>query len=1123
MKIIAPLIQPVTFFFIALCLSSCKSDEAKHLFTKIESHQSGIDFSNELHDDDSSYSFINEFGYMGGGVGIGDFNNDGLKDIFFTGNQVTCRLYINQGENRFKDITENAGLITRAWCTGVSIVDLNQDGFDDIYICVFGKDLKRRSKNLLYINDHNLGFRESADDYGLADTSFSTQAAFFDYDRDGDLDMYLTNYLLSPSNSNTVFPRDRSGYSPANDRLYRNDGDSAGSGHPIFSDQTLQANIKEDGYGLGISVSDFNNDGWPDVYVGNDFISNDLLWQNNKDGTFTNVIAGSMRHQSYSSMGTDAADLNNDMLTDLVTLDMLPETNERKKTTYSLMNYERYEAERRMGYEPEFMRNMLQLNNGNSTAGNTGTPFFSEIGRLANIHATDWSWSVLLADLNNDGWKDMHITNGIGRDFINADFLEFSNNLYTNSLNKEDKQKAIQKELASLDNVNLSNYLFLNNKNLQFTDFSHEGGIDELSMSNGAAFADLDNDGDLDLVTNNINKAAFLFINNTNRPAKAASSHFLKIKLKGESSNRQGFGSKLTLYQPGNIQQLEQNPVRGYFSSVDQDLFFGLGVSGKVDSVRVVWPDGRQQLLTNIKSDTVVTVVWSSSLPVVQQGETPHHTIFTDITGSGGLSYLHQESSFNDYVAQRLLPQKYSQLGPFIDVSDINGDKIADFFIGGAFNFSGKLFTQNNQREFDGLNLVDSIKYAEDHDCLFFDVDRDGDNDLLVTSGGMQYESESPYYQPKLYLNNGKGKFSLSDSAIPTDVRTMAGCATVGDYDNDGDLDLFIGGRISLNYPLSPRSFLLQNNNGIFKDVTKIVCPALQTPGMLTAALWTDFNADGRIDLVVAGEWMPIRFFKNFPGHLAEATDSTELQQMNGMWRSLLAADVDNDGDTDLVAGNLGLNCEYGVSPDRPMQLFATDLDNNGSIDPFFFYYIRNSKGRAEPVPGYTRGRLSEQVPGLKKKFLLHKNFANAGYDEIFKDIPEGAIHKFHCDETRTCWLENVGEGKFRKHILPLAAQYSPVNAINCEDFDGDGNRDLLLAGNEYQAEVMTGPYDASYGCFLQGSNNKVFRPLPPQRTGFILTGDVKDLAVVRHADGSRIVIAAINNDSMRVFKVNIP
>src|SRR6185503_11434861 len=505
--------------------SSCTHERKKTLFTQLPSNESGIYFTNEVIDSDSSYSFINEFGYMGGGVGIGDFNNDGLKDIFFSGNQVSSRLYINKGNNKFEDITEKAGVSTSSWATGVSIADVNNDNYDDIYVCVFGKDLIHRSKNLLFINQHNLTFREEAMQYGLADTGYSTQAAFFDYDKDGDLDMYLANYLLADRNANTIFPQDRSGRSPANDRLYRNDGDSSGTGHPVFKDVTLAANIKEDGYGLAVSVSDFNNDGWPDVYVANDFLSNDELWLNNRNGSFTNCISRSLQHQSYSSMGTDVADINNDALPDIVVLDMLPENNERKKTSFSFMNYERYQAERQVGYEPEFMRNVMQLNNGSFRAGDTSIPFFSEIGQLAGIQATDWSWSVLLADFNNDGWKDIHVTNGTGRDFVNADFLEFSNGIFSSSLSREEKQQAIRKKLASLKHVTLPNYLFLNKGNYGFTNSSEAAGINEPSMSNGAAYADLDNDGDLDIVTNNINKESFVFINNTIQPNEPHAAH----------------------------------------------------------------------------------------------------------------------------------------------------------------------------------------------------------------------------------------------------------------------------------------------------------------------------------------------------------------------------------------------------------------------------------------------------------------------------------------------------------------------------------------------------------------------------------------------------------------------
>jgi hypothetical protein len=1115
--------SPISLVIIVvIIIAGCRSnnDNISSLFSKLSPAQSGINFRNDITDTDSTHSFINEFGYMGGGVGIGDFNNDGRKDIFFSGNQVSCRAYINKGNNSFEDITEKASLTTNVWATGVSVVDINNDGYDDIYLSVFGKTLQQRSKNLLFINQHDLTFKEESVSYGLADTGYSTQAVFFDYDKDGDLDMYQVNYLLNGPNANYIIPRNRTGNSPANDRLYRNDGNIRGVGHPVFTDVTLEAGIMEDGFGLGVSVSDFNSDGWPDIYVANDFISNDELWLNNHNGTFTNRIAESLQHQSYSSMGCDAADINNDGRQDIVTLDMLPEYNERRKTSFSFMNYERYQSERSMGYEPEFARNMLQLNNGNILRGDTALPFFSEIGQLAGIQATDWSWSVLLADFDNDGWKDLHITNGIGRDFINADFLEYSNDIFNNNQSREEQQKAIRKKLASFDHVNLANYLYLNNRDYTFTNASEQAGITELSMSNGAAYADLDNDGDLDLVINNISKEAFVFINNTIQKNKPSANHYLSVQLKGDSLNSRGFGAKVILYNEGRMQVQDEFPVRGYFSSVDQQLLFGLGKYDHVDSLVVIWPDDKKQVIEKIIVDTTLVLSWKNADN--KYYPQPHNALplFSDITSATGALFRHHDNPYNDFAIQRLLPQKYSQLGPFIATGDINNDGATDFFVGGGTNFSGQIFTQKPDHSFSFKNLTDGKKMEEDMDCLLFDADGDGDQDLLVSGGDTQYSENSPFYKPRLYFNDGAGNFHLQTKAIPAAVLTITGSVIAGDYDGDGDLDLFIGGRVSKNYPLSPKSFLLQNNKGVFIDVTKEACPALQQAGMITAAVWADFDTDKQPDLIVAGEWMPIRFFKNNKGRFTEVTNSTGLTAINGMWRSLIASDIDKDGDLDLVAGNLGLNCDYRVSPTEPMQVFSKDLDGNGSIDPVFFYYIKSNNVIKESFPGINRNQFADQVPAIKKQFIRHKDYANATFNSIFKGKKEN-LSELYCDETRTCYLENTGNGKFVKHALPVEAQFAPVNAIICDDIDNDGFNDLVLAGNEYQTTVITGRYDASYGCFLRGSSQKTFSAVKPLQSGFILKGDVKDMALVQVSKDEKLILAALNNDSLHVFRIN--
>jgi enediyne biosynthesis protein E4 len=1111
-----------SFYYLLLfaLFASCSQPKKDSLFTSLPSSSTGIIFNNTIDERKFSKEAMNEFGYMGGGVGIGDFNNDGLTDIFFCGNQVSSKLYLNKGNNKFYDITKQAGIETELWATGVSVADINNDGFDDLYICTYGKGLDKRAPNLLFINQRNNTFKEAAAGYGLADTSYSTQAAFLDYDNDGDLDMFLSNYALNTSYSaNYILPKDLSGRSLANDKLYRNDGSKNATGHPVFTNVSIAAGIKDNGYGLGVSVSDVNNDGWQDIYVCNDFVSNDNFWLNNRNGTFTDVLDKSTKHQGYSSMGCDAADINNDKLIDIASVDMMPEDNRRKKLTYLLMNYDRYEAERNLSYSPEFMRNMLQVNNGNYHLKDTAIPFFSETGQMAGISETDWSWSILLADFNNDGYKDVHITNGIGRDFINSDFLEFTQNVAANTNDPAMARKLMNEKLVSLDQVKLPNYFYSNNSNGTFTDQSAAAGINETAISSGAAYADLDNDGDLDLVVNNVNREPFVFINNTKAPGKVATTHSISFVLRGDSLNTKAFGAKVLVYAGGQAQVQEQAPARGYISSMDTRLLFGTGAAAMIDSAVITWPNGQQTVSRQLKTDSVYTVYQKDAHAPQPVAGTMTATLFTDVTNAENIHYKHTDVSFYDYGAQRLLPQKFSQLGPFITAADINGDGLMDMFAGGAFNSYGQVFTQQKNGSFTAKDLYGGIKMREDMDCTFFDADGDKDADLLVTYGDMRYEDTSQFYRPQLFVNDGSGNFTLSASAIPAAVTTIAGCVSTGDCDGDGDLDVFIGGRVSKNYPLPPRSYILQNNGGVFTDVTAKICPALQQAGMVTAAVWTDFDNDKKTDLVIAGEWMPVRFFKNNFSALTEVTANTGLEQMNGMWRSLVAADIDKDGDMDFVAGNLGLNCKYHVSNTEPMKLYAKDIDANGSIDPVMFYYIKDEYGNRQLFPSIGRAMLAEQVPAIKKKFLHHQSFVQAGVNDIYPN--KDGLKEFTCNETASCWIENTGNGKFIKHLLPMAAQVAPVNTLVCTDVNSDGFTDILLAGNEYQTDVMTGRYDASYGLVLTGSSSKTFTAIPPVSSGFIVNGDVKDMQLITNARNEKLVVVAVNNEYLRVFEIN--
>jgi enediyne biosynthesis protein E4 len=1127
-------------FFIPGCKTNNTVNDSFH-FTQMNAGETNISFNNAISENDSVNVFTNEYMYNGSGVGIGDFNNDGLPDVFFCGSMASSKLYINKGNFKFDDVTEKAGLQTNEWCTGISIVDINNDGFPDIYVCASHSTDAAKRKNLLFINDglsHSpkgegrgeVHFTEQAAAYGLADTGYATQAAFFDFDKDGDLDMYLLNHRLYSHTANNLQPKDTSGNSPAEDRLYRNDGVPAGQSHPVFQDVSKDAGIKEDGYGLGVVITDVNNDNWPDIYVANDYIGNDLLWLNNKNGTFSNVISTSLRHQSYNSMGVDAADINNDGLPDLAVVDMLPETNERKKMMFSAASQEKYDMQQRIGYEPSFMRNMLQLNKGNRKINNKTEPFYSEIAELAGVFETDWSWSILIADFDNDGWKDIHVTNGLGKDMTNNDYAAFRNGEAntsnytfggTDAEKKLDKNttSSLRKNIDQYGSIKMANYFFHNNGNLSFSNTTKQTGLAVPSISNGAAYADLDNDGDLDLVVNNINQEAFVWRNELRKSAADSTQNFLTVQLKGSPNNLAGFGSQVTLFNKETKQYAEQSPVRGFSSSVDLRLHFGVGNITTIDSLKIKWPDDKVQVIKNVKANQLLVVQYKDASPVVATEE-KDNTLFDDITNQSGIDFKHTESQNFDFGYHQPLPQKYSQLGPCIATGDVNGDGLEDFFAGGAANQSGKIFIQKADGSFIATNLVEGNKPEEDLGAVLFDADGDKDLDLLVTGGSFEFQVPK-YNQPRLYSNDGKGNFTLDAAALPV-INDITNAVTTADYDGDGDMDVFIGGRLTpQKYPQSPRSYILQNNNGKFTDVTNNVSPSLEFPGMLTGAVFTDFNNDKKPDLIICGEWTAVRFFKNENNQLVEVTDETGLTNMHGLWRSLQQADIDKDGDMDYIAGNMGLNNRYHIAAGRPMFLYAKDIDKNGFDELIPAYFIKDKNDQYELFPGLDRNQLSEQLPAVKKKYLLHADYAKVTMEQLKNDYGADGWTELTCEMASSLWIENLGNGKFKTHVLPVEAQFAPVNSIVADDLDADGNADLIIAGNEYQSAISTGRYDASYGLVLKGNGKGDFKPVNTVKSGLIIDGDVKDLKMISVKNKGRALLAAPNDSKLKIFLLN--
>jgi enediyne biosynthesis protein E4 len=1075
------------------------------LFRLLSPKDTGLTFENTIIENDSVnvFQFMNI--YTGAGVAVGDINNDGLPDIYFSGNMVSGRLFLNKGGLQFEDISESAGILNSRWGTGVTMVDINQDGWLDIYVCVSGGGEESERANLLYINKGDLTFEEKASDYGLADTRQSMHAAFFDYDKDQDLDMYLlVNPAAYEQNVNVGKPRKLDGTSVSNDRLYRNEGNGK------FVDVTTEAGILTEGYGLGVGISDINNDGWPDMYISNDFIGSDILYINQKDGTFKDELSAYINHSSYAGMGNDVADINNDGKTDILVLDMRPEDNKRQKLIISSTGYDRFQMMLNAGYDPQYSRNTLQLNRGMGG--------FSEIGFMSGISSTDWSWSPLLADFDNDGQKDLYITNGFLRDLGNLDYINYQN-IYDNPLG--DYQTKLRQKLESIRQLppaKLNNYAYRNNGDLTFENVTEDWGMDTPSVSNGAAYADLDNDGDLDIIVNNINHPAFLYENRTNT---VRDRNFLRVDLQGEKGNWDGIGATIKITTDTIAQYYEHYLSRGYESSVDGTVHFGVGNYTSIDSLLIIWPDDREQLLTNVKVNQLLTLDQSlAQVKTNESAESEASVWFRNVTDALGIAHEHEEDHMVDFNVQSILPHMHSKNGPGMAIGDVNNDGIDDFFIGGAAGFPGRLFLQKPNGFFEERSFGQDAAY-EDMGALFFDADGDQDLDLYIVSGGVLAENGDRPYQDRLYLNDGAGNFSRYQD-FP-ELGSSGSVVTAADVDHDGDLDLFIGGRVNPgSYPTPSKSYLLENvldpETGKigFKDISATI-DHWDKLTMVTAALWTDYNNDGWPDLMVVGEFMPITWFQNNQGKLVYMDpEKAGLLGTSGWWNSLAGADFDNDGDMDYLLGNLGLNNRYNVSGQTPVSIYAKDFDKNGKIDPVMTYFQNG-----EEYIVHSRDEIIGQISAMKARFTTYGSYSEVSFKEAFlpEEIEGSYVVSSHLFESS--YLENLGKGRFSIKALPNYCQMGPIEGILVDDFDGDGALDALLTGNSYTTEVSIGRYDAIKGIVLKGNGKGQFSTLPMEKSGFLNDRDASALAKLTKADGAMYVLVANNDAPLQIFELN--
>ncbi|AKD57813.1 VCBS repeat-containing protein [Spirosoma radiotolerans] len=1121
-------------------------------FERLTASHTGIDFANTITESDSLNVLEFEYLYNGGGVGVGDFNGDGLADVFFAGNQVSSRMYLNKGNFTFNDITDSAGVRTAYWCTGVAVADINQDGRQDIYVSTIHPDRKKAVPNLLFINQGNDAngiphFEESAQAAGLADSSYSTQATFLDYDRDGDLDVFLLTNALETFNRNNVTGPRNDGSARSRDKLFRNDAVTPTTSHNSISQQAIkntslrraalhftdvsdEAGLVHEGWGLGVIINDVNQDGWPDIYVANDFQSNDVWLVNNQNKTFSNRIAETLKHQSHNSMGMDMADINNDGLNDLAVVDMLPDDNLRQKTMFASIPYDRFQMARRLGYQPQYIRNMLQLNRGfwqsaQTASASPALPLFSDIGYLAGTAATDWSWSALFSDLDNDGFRDMLITNGYRKDITDLDFTSYNRESGTFG-SDADRRTQLLKRIHDLEPVYKPNFLFHNTGDLHFTDLAQEWGLSESSFTNGTAYADFDNDGDLDLVMNNINDPAFIYQNKTiENTTDSSANHFLKISFLGMSGNLEGLGAKVAVWAGGQLYYSEYTRQRGYQSTMASGIHLGMGKAKRIDSLHVLWPTGNGQVIRNLVTNQTVVLDERRAVrqpPSFMQMQPSAKPLLTEVPASYGLNFQHQEDDFVDYKAQQtLLSHKHSQIGPGMAIGDVDGNGLDDIYIAGSAYKGGTFLLQQTDASTGKATFRRKdrpAKKPEETGVLLVDADTDGDLDLYTVHGSTEFGRDEASCQDSLYLNDGKGNFRASPKALPNTM-SSGSCVIATDFDHDGDVDLFIGGRIvPQRYPEAARSYLLRNDSerGVdarFTDVTDQLAPGLGRVGLVCAALWTDVDNDGWQDLMLAGEFMPISVFKNRAGRGFSPKPTPELANATGFWNSLTAGDFDNDGDMDYIAGNVGLNSRLQASSNQPVSVYAADYDKNGTLDPILSFF----NGGVE-YPFHPRDVLTDQIPSFKKKMTSYAAYGKTTLASLLSaDDQKQALIK-RATFLKSAYIENRA-GAFVLHELPIEAQFSPVFGSLATDLNHDGNLDVLLAGNDYATEVLSGLQDAGLGLCLLGDGRGNFKTLTPTSSGFVVDEDAKALACLMLGNGQLYYIATQNNGPLRVFR----